>query len=126
MDKELLDWLAGSRRETVLVRGEPHELRVVTARELLEARREAQTLMADESERALCSNACLLARALERDGLPAFASGGQLLEQLTPGEIRQLADRLGRLNQTQNPSSEDSAQEVQQLKKALGTRRTNG
>lgn len=122
----MLNWLAGSRREAVSVGGEPHELRVVTARELLEARREAQTLMADESERALCSNACLLSRALERDGRPVFSSGSQLLEQLTPGEIQQLADRLGRLNQAQNPSAQDSVQEVQQRKKALGTRRTNG
>ena len=41
------------------------ELRLLSALEILEARREAAQLAESQGERALCSNACLLARALE-------------------------------------------------------------
>ena len=41
------------------------ELRLLSALEVLEARREAAQLAESQGERALCSNACLLARALE-------------------------------------------------------------
>ena len=52
------------------------ELRLLSALEILEARREAAQLAESQGERALCSNACLLARALERGGQPVFADGG--------------------------------------------------
>ena len=42
------------------------ELRLLSALEVLEARREAEGLARGEAEAALCANACLLARALER------------------------------------------------------------
>ena len=38
------------------------ELRLLSALEVLEARREAAQLAESQGERALCSNACLLAR----------------------------------------------------------------
>ena len=41
------------------------ELRLLSALEAMEARREGLELAEDGLERALCSNACLLARALE-------------------------------------------------------------
>ena len=41
------------------------DLRLLSALEVLQARREAAELAGEERERALCSNACLLARALE-------------------------------------------------------------
>ena len=47
--------------------GGGRRLRLLTAMEVLEARREAADLAADHRERALCANACLLARALERE-----------------------------------------------------------
>ena len=47
-------------------------LRLLSAREILEARREGLELAADGTEAALCANACLVARALERDGRPAI------------------------------------------------------
>ena len=40
-------------------------LRLLSALEVLQARREAEELAQSERERALCSNACLLSRALE-------------------------------------------------------------
>ena len=53
------------------------ELRLLSALEILEARREAAQLAESQGERALCSNACLLARALEReeDESPVFSDG---------------------------------------------------
>ena len=39
-------------------------LRLLSALEVLQARREAEELAQSERERALCSNACLLSRAL--------------------------------------------------------------
>ena len=51
-------------------------LRLLSALEVLQARREAEELAQSERERALCSNACLLARALEtQEGEPVFSSG---------------------------------------------------
>ena len=51
------------------------DLRLLSALEAIQARREGLELAADGPERALCSNACLLARALEercsRCGRPA-------------------------------------------------------
>ena len=65
-------------------------LRLLTAMEVLEARREAEELSKGERERALCSNACLLSRALERRGRPVFADGKAVLEQLRVEEIDHL------------------------------------
>ena len=51
-------------------------LRLLSALELMQARRAASLLAEEEQERALCSNACLLARALEEEpGKPLFHSG---------------------------------------------------
>ena len=51
------------------------DLRLLSALEVLQARREAAELAGEDRERALCSNACLLARALEQeDGAPVFGS----------------------------------------------------
>ena len=53
------------------------DLRLLSALEVLQARREAGELAQEDRERALCSNACLLARALEHteDQRPVFADG---------------------------------------------------
>ena len=59
------------------------ELRLLSALEVLEARREAEGLARGEAEAALCANACLLARALERGGQPVFADGGAALAGLS-------------------------------------------
>ena len=53
------------------------QLRLLSALEVLQARREAEGLAQAPRERALCSNACLLARALETpEGGPVFSGGG--------------------------------------------------
>ena len=57
------------------------DLRLLSALEVLQARREAGELAQEDRERALCSNACLLARALEHteDQRPVFADGRAVL-----------------------------------------------
>jgi hypothetical protein len=70
-------------------------LRLLSGLELLEARREAAELACLPGERPLCSNACLLARALWMEGEeePLFADGEQVLIGLTAEEIEALCAR---------------------------------
>ena len=83
------------------------ELRLLSALEVLEARREAEGLARGEAEAALCANACLLARALERGGQPVFADGGAALAGLSAREIGALAGRWAAFDRAENPSPED-------------------
>ena len=91
------------------------ELRLLSALEVLEARREAEGLARGEAEAALCANACLLARALERGGQPVFADGGAALAGLSAREIGALAGRWA-------ASPEDGEERLEGLKKAWSTR----
>ena len=97
------------------------QLRLLSAQEVLEARREAEELAQGDGERALCANACLLARALEEAGEPVFASGREVLEHLSAREVARLARQWDGLDRAENPSPEDG-EEVQAIKKALSTR----
>ena len=98
------------------------ELRLLSALELLEAGREAEGLARREEEKALCANACLLARALERDGRSVFPDGEAVLRGLSAGEIGALAKTWSGLNRAENPGPEDEEDRVDGLKKALSTR----
>lgn len=83
MEKELLDLVAGERTQN----RESHELRIISAWELLQARWEAQT-MGDEAEtEALRRNACILSRAVMRGGGRIFDSGKAVLEQWSAEKI---------------------------------------
>ena len=97
-------------------------LRLLSAREVLEARRAGDALARDGKERALCRNACLLARALERRGRPVFEDGQAALDGLRVEDIVRLADRWARLNRECNPSPLDGEEEIQRRKKAWSTR----
>ncbi len=99
--------------------GNGMELRLLSALETLQARREAAELAGEERERALCSNACLLARALEReeDKSPVFSSGREVLAALTVEEIAALAGRWARFHQENNPGLELSREELEDVKK---------
>jgi phage FluMu protein gp41 len=98
-------------------------LRLLTAMEVLQARREAEELsQGDDREKALCSNACLLARALERDGTPVYPSGKAVLEGLRVEEIARLASVWAEFNRNCNPSAQDGQEAAQPLKKAWSTR----
>ena len=98
-------------------------LRLLTAMEVLEARREAEELAREGRERAVCSNACLLARALERRGVPVFADGQAVLEHLRVEEIGELARKWAGFNRAENFGSGWGAEAAETLKKVWSTRR---
>ena len=111
-------WAGPQRTEA----GGGRTLRLLSAREVLEARREGDALARDGRERALCRNACLVARALERKGKPVFESGQAVLDALRLEDIAELADAWAAFNRTYNPSPLDGAQEIERRKKAWSTR----
>ena len=111
--------LAGPRRTDA---GGGRTLRLLSAREVLEARREGDALARDGGERALCRNACLVAKALERKGKPVFESGQAALDALRVEEIGTLADAWAGFNRMCNPSPLDGEQEIRRRKKAWSTR----
>lgn len=96
-------------------------LRLLSAMEVLEARREADWLAQGDRERALCSNACLLARALTNDGRPIFRDGGHVMEQLTVEEIGILAGRWAQFNAQVNPGPGTQSDQVEDLKNVWST-----
>lgn len=118
MDR-MLNWLAGPQTLELAGGG---RLRLLTAMEVLQARREAAELAADGGERALCANACLLARALEWDGKPVFPSGRAALEGLRVEEIAELSERWGQFSRAAAPTFQESREEMDELKKGWGTR----
>lgn len=95
------------------------DLRLLSALEVLQARREAAELAGEERERALCSNACLLARALEKteDRTPVFLDGRAVLAALTVEEIGSLARRWGELHRQTNPGLALDGEELENVKK---------
>lgn len=104
------------------------ELRLLSALEVLQARREAAELAGEQWERALCSNACLLARALEKaeDHSPVFAGGREVLAGLTVEEIAALAGQWNRFRKTSDPGLDLSGEELEALKKNSVTTRESG
>lgn len=102
------------------------QLRLLSAMEVLQARREGAALAQSERERALCSNACLLSRALERDGSAVFSSGGEVLRELTVEQIGTLARMWGQFNREVNPAPSSAPERVEALKKVWSARRRSG
>jgi hypothetical protein len=92
--------LASTDREDL---GNGMELRLLSALEVLQARREAASLSEHDGERALCANACLLARALEEDGKPVFQDGREVLAGLTVAEIARLSRQWQDFDRRENP-----------------------
>ena len=107
-------------REKDLGRG--WSLRLLSAWEAMEARAEGEELAGEGREGALCANACLLARALERGGEPVFSTGGAVLEGLSVEQIASLSRQWSAFNRRENPSPEEGEPGVHDLKKAWSTR----
>ena len=97
------------------------DLRLLSALGVLQARREAGELAADGRERALCSNACLLARALEKteDRCAVFEDGRAVLAGLTAAEIAALAGRWSAVCRENDPGLEVSQEELEQERENL-------
>ena len=95
------------------------DLRLLSALEVLQARREAGELVQSDRERALCSNACLLARALERTGdhSPVFGSGEAVLAGLTVEEIGALAARWSAFRKEADPGLTLDREALENVKK---------
>ncbi len=93
------------------------QLRLLSALEILQARREAGELACDERERALCSNACLLSRALMSGDRPMFDSGRAVLAGLTVAEIVSLSARWREFDRRENPALSLSETELENVKK---------
>lgn len=104
------------------------DLRLLSALEVLQARREADELAGDGRERALCSNACLLARALERseDRKPVFSDGQAVLAGLTAEEIAALAARWSRFSRENDPGLDLSEEALEEVKKNSVTAPASG
>lgn len=104
------------------------ELRLLSALEVLEARREAEGLARGEAEAALCANACLLARALERseDRKPVFSDGQAVLAGLTAEEIAALAARWSRFSRENDPGLDLSEEALEEVKKNSVTAPASG
>ena len=100
------------------------ELRLLSAWEVLDARREGDALAGEGGGRTLCRNACLIARALERKGRPVFSDGRAALDGLRVEDISRLADAWVALNREANPSPLDGEEEIQRRKKGWSTRLT--
>ncbi len=110
-------WIGSER-----MRVDGGELRLLSAREVLEARREGEALARDGRELALCRNACLVAKALERRGKPVFADGQAALNGLRLEDIQQLSGQWAQFNRECNPSPLDGEPELKKRKKAWSTR----
>lgn len=93
------------------------QLRLLSALEVLQARREAGELAQEEREQALCSNACLLARALVCEGKPVFESGRAVLAGLTVAEIAALSEQWRDFDRRENPALTIGEQELENVKK---------
>lgn len=96
-------------------------LRLLSAWEELEVRREGEELATEGWDKALCSNACLVAHALLREGKPAFGGGKEVLETLTAGQIAEFARRWGEFDRSCDPAPWDE-EAVDEAKKAWSTR----
>ena len=110
------DWLRLGGGLSALPLADGRSLRILTAREVLEARRESLTL---EGDRALCANACLLARALTREGKREYPSGQEVLDRMEPEKIEALASAWAAFDRRENPGLTADAQRVEDLKAAL-------
>lgn len=104
------------------------DLRLLSALEVLQARREAGELAQEEREHALCSNACLLSRALERseDHTPVFSDGRAVLAALTVEEIAALAGRWNAFSRESDPGLSLGDEELETVKKNSGRTRESG
>ena len=104
------------------------DLRLLSALETLQARREGMELAGDDRELALCSNACLLARALERseDRKPVFSNGQAVLAGLTAEEIAALAARWSAFSRENDPGLDLSEEALEEVKKTSVTAPVSG
>lgn len=91
--KKTPDWLKVSAPAALLPLEGGRALRLLTETEEMQVRREAMELAVNEMDLPLCSNACLVARALVCAGERVYADGRAVLDGLSAEEIEALAER---------------------------------
>ena len=113
MNEKLLSLLGG--RRTAALKGA--QLRLISAHALLQAQREAAELAKDAPETAgLCLNACILAKAVHRDGKRMFEDGADVMDRLPAERIGFWAERYLSLCAQENPACcEQNADELRTL-----------
>ena len=106
-------------RERKLGRG--YTLRLMSAWEEMECRREGEELAMEERDRALCTNACLLAHVLWRNGDPLYLDGAEVLQKVTAGQIAHVAELWSKFDRESDPGPWDR-EAVMRAKKGWSTR----
>jgi hypothetical protein len=110
--------------------GDGTALRLLSSYEVLRAREEAAELTAARTggggespppagATALCVNACILARAWEKDGRPVCRDGGEVLARLTVSALQRLAARWAAFDRASNPGFAGEEKELEDLQAAL-------
>ena len=99
-------------------------LRLMSAWEELECRREGEELAGEERDMALCANACLIAHVLWKDGYPLYRDGAEVLEKMTAGQIAYLAGKWAEFDRECDPGPWDQ-EAADETKKGWSTRLMN-
>ena len=112
-DEAFVRLFAGSGRREL---GDGLELCVVPAFAVLQARREALDACGeDEQALGIWMNACLLARAIYRDGARAFSGGEALMRAASAEQIERWTEEYAALCREENPAcSEENAKKAMQ------------
>ena len=112
-DAAFLKLFAGSGRRAM---EDGFEMRAVPALAVLQARREAiDSCAGDEQALGLWMNACLLARAVYRDGARAFSDGRSVMQAASAEKIERWTESYAELCQEENPAcSEEHARRAMQ------------
>ncbi|MEG2958927.1 MAG: hypothetical protein RR828_04245 [Oscillospiraceae bacterium] len=116
MQRDLGTFLTGVQREIL---AEDWSLRVLPIWQIWEAKREAEAMAKGGTEQAVCANACLLARCMQKGEKQYFANGTEVLLALSHKEIEQLAARYADFNRRANPGPEADKLRVEGLKSGL-------
>ena len=111
MERELMELLGGSDAEALGV----YEMRLLTARQLLEARREAGSMAGDRESRGLRSNAC---RSLYRNGAQAFPNGETLLGAWSAEDIGRAMERYEAMAEKRDPPWDEEGR-LEELRQQL-------
>ena len=115
-EKTVLELFAGSGRRKM---ANGLELRVVPAFAVLQARREAMGLSAEDAAAlGLWMNACLLSRAVYKDGVRAFLSGEAVLQAVSAETVENWTKEYAELCREENPAC--SAENAERAAQALG------
>ena len=101
MNGGLLRWLGGEKKAEL----EQFQLWLISAWELLQAKKEAERLSRETPESAgLCLNAAILARAAKKDGERVFSDAENVLRRVNAEQIERWMQRYFALCAEENPS----------------------